>query len=140
MAARQSSSGKIKTESAARNTGAEVTHEAFGGRREVFGGLPDPEELAKYEKIIPGGAERILEMAEADARHRLACQDKDAQSRVRTARIKQLMTFVLALVAGVFGGILMVMGSELAGLIIILIDAVAVVGVVVYGNRLDSGV
>lgn len=31
--------------------------------------LMSAEELAKYEKIIPGGAERILELAEQQASH-----------------------------------------------------------------------
>ena len=39
----------------------------------VLGILPSAEELAKYEKVIPGGAERILEMAENQARYQQAC-------------------------------------------------------------------
>ena len=32
--------------------------------------LPSPDELAKYEKIVPGGAERLIELAEQRAAHR----------------------------------------------------------------------
>ncbi len=96
--------------------------------------LPDPEDLAKYEKIIPGGAERILEMAELQARHQQEVEVKAVITKARTANLKQVTFFILALAAGVLGGALMLMGSELAGLIIMLIDAVTLVGIAVYGK------
>lgn len=34
------------------------------------GALPNPEILARYEQISPGTAERIISMAEDEARHR----------------------------------------------------------------------
>ena len=58
MAARQSSGGRIKE-----NVASEVPAKNEMGRG-FLRGLPNPEELAKYEKVIPGGAERILEMVE----------------------------------------------------------------------------
>lgn len=96
--------------------------------------LPDPEDLAKYEKIVPGGAERILEMAELQARHQQEVEVKAVITKARTANLKQVTFFILALAAGVLGGALMLMGSELAGLIIMLIDAVTLVGIAVYGK------
>lgn len=96
--------------------------------------LPDPEDLAKYEKIIPGGAERILEMAELQARHQQEVEVKAVITKARAANLKQVTFFILALAAGVLGGALMLMGSELAGLIIMLIDAVTLVGIAVYGK------
>ena len=96
--------------------------------------LPDPEDLAKYEKIIPGGAERILEMAENQARYQQEVEVKAVITKARTANLKQVTFFILALAAGVLGGALMLMGSELAGLIIMLIDAVTLVGIAVYGK------
>ena len=77
-------------------------------------------------------------MVETDARHRQEREIQEARNQIRTTRIKQLITFVLVLVAGVFGGVLMVSGSELAGLIIVLIDAVAVVGIAVYGGKIGG--
>lgn len=97
--------------------------------------LPSPEELAKYEKVIPGGAERILEIVEQNARHVQESERKIVEAEARLARIRQVIEFVLALAAGVLGGILLLDGSELAGLIIILMDAAAVVGVAIYGQK-----
>lgn len=97
--------------------------------------LPAPEELARYEKVVPGGAERILEMAEQQSTHRREMEEKSVSAEIRGARIKQVLTFVLALATGVLGGILLISGSELAGLMVILVDAAAVVGIAFYGKR-----
>ena len=101
----------------------------------VLGILPSAEELAKYEKVIPGGAERILEMAENQARYQQEAEQQVLAASVCTERILQAITFVLALVAGGLGGALLLNGSELAGLIIILIDAAALVGITLYGKK-----
>ena len=36
------------------------------------GPLPHPEDLAKYEQVLPGAADRIISMAEQQAAHRQA--------------------------------------------------------------------
>lgn len=100
--------------------------------------LPAPEELARYEKVVPGGAERILEMAENQSRHRRELEECSMAAEIRATRIKQILTFVLALVAGVLGGVLLLTGSELAGLIVILVDAAALVGIALYANKLNG--
>lgn len=97
--------------------------------------LPAPEELARYEKVVPGGAERILEMAEKQSMHRREMEEKSVSAEIRGAKIKQVLTFVLALATGVLGGVLLITGSELAGLMVILVDAAAIVGIAIYGNR-----
>ncbi len=101
----------------------------------VLGELPSPEELAKYEKVIPGGAERILEIVETNARHAQESERKMVEAEARLAKVRQIVEFVLALAAGVLGGILLLEGSELAGLIIILMDAAMVVGIAIYGQK-----
>lgn len=65
--------------------------------------LPAPEELARYEKVVPGGAERILEMAEKQSKHRREMEEKATMAEIRGAKLKQILTFVLALAAGVLG-------------------------------------
>jgi uncharacterized membrane protein len=35
------------------------------------GPLPDPQELAAYNQVAPGAADRIIKMAEAQSRHRI---------------------------------------------------------------------
>lgn len=111
---------------------AEITE---GVTEKVMDFLPDPEELARYEKVVPGGAERILEMAEKQSSHRREMEERAVSAEIRGARIRQALTFVLALATGILGGVLLIAGSELAGLIVILVDAAAVVGIAIYGGR-----
>lgn len=100
--------------------------------------LPAPEELARYEKVVPGGAERILEMAEQQSRHRREMEERSVSAEIRGAKLKQILTFALAFATGVLGGALLITGSELAGLMVLLVDAAAVVGIVVYGNKVPE--
>lgn len=101
----------------------------------VAGALPAPDDLAKYEKIIPGGAGRLLEMAERRTAHQQKMEQESLRAEIRGQKWRFAMTFVLALVAAVFGGILLLTGSELAGLIIILVDAASLVGITLYGGK-----
>lgn len=97
--------------------------------------LPEPEELAKYEKIIPGGAERILELAERQFEQESALASRQVETSARTTRIKQFIVFVLALAGLALGSALLLQGSELAGLIVIIVDAIALISVKPYESK-----
>lgn len=101
----------------------------------IFEGLPSPEELAKYEQIVPGGAERLIELAEQRAAHREATERRALEAEIKASQVRTVIGFTLALSVGVLGGMLLLQGSELAGLILILLDAVALVAVTLYGHR-----
>lgn len=103
--------------------------EAASLETEQTRGLPTPEVLAKYEKVVPGGAARLLELALEHERHTQAMEKRTLETEIRLEKFKQAAKFILALTAGVFGGMLLLNGSELAGLIIILVDVAALVGV-----------
>ncbi len=118
--------------SADRTTSAEATPSVASS---IFEGLPSPEELAKYEKIVPGGAERLIELAEQRAAHREATERRALEAEVKSSQVRTIIGFVLALSVGILGGMLLLQGSELAGLILILIDAAALAGVTIYGRR-----
>jgi len=52
---------------AAKPNGGQVTHQI---QQQTFAGpMPPPANLQGYEAIVPGAAERILAMAEADTKH-----------------------------------------------------------------------
>lgn len=80
----------------------------------LLAALPDPEDLARYEKIVPGSANRILELAE-----------RQASSRLKFHKLATIGGFIPILLAGALGGILLLTGSELAGLMIVLADIAA---------------
>ena len=96
------------------------------------GKLPTPELLAQYEKIIPGTAARLFELAENHAIQKRELERKTCETQLFLAKCKQLAYFALALITGIFGGIVLLSGSELAGLMILLIDAAAIAGSIIY--------
>lgn len=117
---------------------AVIEAEAVSGAKTemaVLEELPSPEDLARYEKVIPGGAERILEIVETNARHAQESEKKMLETEAKMGKLRQVVGFILALAAGTLGGMLLLRGSELAGLIIILMDAAAVAGVEIYGQK-----
>ena len=68
------------------------------------------------------------ELAESIQGRERELEQKAFQAEVYLEKFKQASHFVLALVAGVFGGMLLLQGNELVGLIIILADAAVMVG------------
>ncbi len=51
------------------------------------GPIPSPEILEKYEAIIPGAAERILSMAEREAKHRHQNESKALEANIKIANV-----------------------------------------------------
>lgn len=68
------------------------------------GPLPRPEDLAKYNEIVPGAAERILSMAEKEMRHRQEIEQRESKGRINLAYISTALSFISVLVlAGLIG-------------------------------------
>lgn len=53
------------------------------------GPLPPPTELEKIEQLIPGGADRLLRIAEQDLQRALQMAEKEQASRIQTAEKEQ---------------------------------------------------
>jgi uncharacterized membrane protein len=53
------------------------------------GPLPPPTELEKIDQIIPGGADRLLRMAEQDLERNLQIAEKEQACRIQTAEKEQ---------------------------------------------------
>ncbi len=57
----------------------------ISGRFEVSqysGPLPDPEILARYEKVLPGAAERTFKLVESEQEHRHKMQEKQLDAGI----------------------------------------------------------
>ena len=76
------------------------------------GPLPPPDLLARYNEIIPNGAERIFAMAENQARHREKLETKVIEGNVSTQREGSWFAFILTLVALIGGMFLIYVGQE----------------------------
>jgi uncharacterized membrane protein len=72
----------------------------------VDGRVPPPSVLERYEQVLPGSADRVLKMAEAEQAHRHAIDSQAAQtdSRVRTRRLA--FGFTLAVMGVSLGAVL----------------------------------
>ena len=72
-------------------------HQAYSGP------IPDPDSLAKYDRIQPGFAERIIKMAEDEALHRRANENKIIKNSTQMAITGIIFAFVSVIM---FGGII----------------------------------
>ncbi|QES93109.1 DUF2335 domain-containing protein [Empedobacter brevis] len=62
------------------------------------GPLPSPEDLDHYNNIIPDGANRIMQMAEDQLKHRLIIEKSVVSSNNNDSRNGQLFGFILSLI------------------------------------------
>jgi uncharacterized membrane protein len=75
------------------------------------GPLPPPAALEQFERVIPGGAERILRMAEQEQAHRIGQENKGLAAEIDDSRRGQWLGGIVAFSAitgaainSVFGG------------------------------------
>jgi len=90
---------------------------------EAFQGpLPPPETLEKYNRICPGAAERIIQMAEQQSAHRRAQEKRLLRARIRDAfkqraetRLGQWLGFAIGTTAIVAGSVVAVWTDTVSG-------------------------
>ncbi|EPM1459856.1 DUF2335 domain-containing protein [Elizabethkingia anophelis] len=61
------------------------------------GPLPRPEDMEKYNQIIPNGADRIMQMAEKQNDHRISIEKQAVAANNSDSRLGQIFAFILAL-------------------------------------------
>ena len=93
---------------------------------EVRGALPHPQLLSQYNDVIPGGAERILELTEDQVRHRQVMEVRG-----------QTFTFLLAVVALLGGIVLIAVGDSAKGLVPLVVAVAGLGGLFVYREMLS---
>jgi uncharacterized membrane protein len=103
---------------------------------ELFSGpVPPPQILAQYNAVIPGGAERLLAMAEEQSKHRMALERFVVESEARRAD-RGLMAGVLVAITGFVAATVMALaGQTLVAGIVSALDIAGLVGVFVYGTE-----
>ena len=105
--------------------------------RSYRGPLPRPEDLAEYEKTVPGAAERIIAMAERQAEHRQALERVVVEGGARNAHQGLWLGFIISLVVLGLGTTLVLTGHEVVGATVMALDVVSLAGVFVFG-RIDQ--
>lgn len=103
------------------------------------GPLPAPDLLQRYEEILPGAAERILTMAEEQARHRQSLERKVIDGDLSAQRLGLVAGGVVAVALGVVAAVIAIWASPAAGAVVGSIDIAGIVGAFVYGQREKAG-
>ena len=106
------------------------------------GPLPPPSTLAAYENALPGSAERILAMAEAEAEHSRALEREQVRSEtsltaaeIASERRGVWLGFVLAVFVIAISAYLMVSGFVGIGLGLISVGLISLVSLFIYGRN-----
>jgi uncharacterized membrane protein len=97
--------------------------------------LPDPEELAAYNQIIPNGADRILKMAENQSAHRIAIEKIAVSSQQRQGFCGQLFGLIIGLAGLGFATYAAVNGQPWFGSIIGGATLVSLVSAFLYSRQ-----
>ncbi|MFA4845959.1 MAG: DUF2335 domain-containing protein [Patescibacteria group bacterium] len=104
-------------------------------REEFSGPIPPPSLFRQYDQIVPGAAERLLQMAEKQATHRIQLESLVIASDVRKSERGQNFGFCIAVFGLVCAFILGLVGREIVAGVIGGGTLVSLASVFVYGRR-----
>lgn len=98
------------------------------------GPIPHPSDLARYEEIFPGAAERIIKMAENQATHRQELEKKVIDSGIKNSNKGLNFGLFVGIGGFILVGWLAYLGETILAGIIGTLDLASLVGVFVYGS------
>ena len=96
--------------------------------------LPPPGFVEKYEQVLPGSFNRILNLTEQQSTHRQRLESAALFSDQRNSRLGVILGFVLSMVIVLIGACLIYLGKNATGLFLIVGDIAALAGVFIYGT------
>lgn len=99
------------------------------------GPLPLPQHLEKYEDVCPGAADRIIAMAEGQAKHRQEMESTVIQANGRNSTLGVLIGGMVAVLAIVYGAHIIESGYEISGYVTMFVPLATLVGIFIYGKR-----
>ena len=99
------------------------------------GPIPDPITLKGYENICPGAADRIITMAENQAKHRQEIGKISIRSRTGDSKMGIIFGFILALATIISGTVTIWHGHVWSGAILGSAGPVGIVSAFIYGTR-----
>lgn len=99
------------------------------------GPIPPPEILIKYNEAVPGGAERIIAMAEEQSRHRQHLEKTVVEANCTTQKTGPWLGFIICMTAILGGVYLITLGKSTEGLAAIVFALTALATVFVLGRK-----
>jgi len=103
-----------------------------------IGPLPHPDLLAKYNEIIPDGANRIMTMAEKQQDHRSALENLAVRAQLQQSAKGQIFGFIISIIGLAISVSCILTGHELGGSILGGGGLLGLVSVFVYGKQRQS--
>ncbi len=100
--------------------------------------LPPPEQLAEYEKIVPGSAKTILDTFENQSKHRIRLERTVLGGNVRRSWTGLILGAIVCLAAFTVAGIAAANGEQAAAAFIGGVPVVSLAGIFVEGQRRQS--
>ena len=128
-------SKKTKTEIAPKSTQQDETVRIIQQLSHFSGPLPSPENLLNYDRIIPGTANRIIEMAEKNQEQRLYVDRIMAESDVKKSLRGQIFGFAVAVIAFTVATICAFLNQKEIGIASIGFSLVSIVSTFVLGRK-----
>ncbi|EKB56914.1 DUF2335 domain-containing protein [Bergeyella zoohelcum] len=99
------------------------------------GPLPDAESLVKYNSVIPNGADRIMQMAEKQQKHRIEIEKRVILSQNTQGLLGQIFGLVIGLFGISCGTFLAHGGETVVGGLIAGTTVISLVSVFVLGKK-----
>jgi uncharacterized membrane protein len=128
-------SKKTDTEVSPKSTQQDENVQIIQQLRHFSGPLPSPDNLLNYDKVTPGAANRIIEMAEKNQEHRLYINRVLAESDVKKSLRGQIFGFAIAAIAFTVATICAFLDQKEIGIASIGFSLVSIVSTFVLGRK-----
>ena len=128
-------SKKTDTEVSPKSTQQDENVQIIQQLRHFSGPLPSPDNLLNYDKVTPGAANRIIEMAEKNQEHRLYINRVLAESDVKKSLRGQIFGFAIAAIAFTVATICAFLDQKEIGMASIGFSLVSIVSTFVLGRK-----
>ena len=108
---------------------------AVASERSVFSGpLPPPDLLAEYERLVPGTAAKIVDMAQKQGEHRMLLEKSVIGGDGKRSTMGMVFAFILSLALIGCGTACILHGHDVAGAAIIGTSMASLIGTFIYGS------
>ncbi|MDT3694474.1 MAG: DUF2335 domain-containing protein [Mucispirillum sp.] len=103
--------------------------------QEYRGILPLPEHLKQYNEIVPGAAERILQMAENQSKSRIQNEELLVKDAINYKKRGQYFAFILMILTFILIGFCVYFDKVWLGLFLSMSTLIAGITAFIYNNK-----
>ena len=99
------------------------------------GPLPPPAMFEQYNNVVPGAAERILQMAEKQSEHRHDIENRIVRTETRKSVIGLFLAFFIVVLGIGAGAFIVFNGKEISGLVAMFGPLAIIASIFVYREK-----